>query len=91
MDRLFIDTDVAIDFLLDRESFSADAARVFDLFERGQAEGFISALAMNNIHYIVRKVVGKEATKQILKQLIEKDRHYTANMLALIFSRFSGE
>lgn len=26
---------------------------------------------MNNIHYIVRKVVGKEATKQILKQLIE--------------------
>lgn len=37
MDRLFIDTDVAIDFLLDRKPFSADAARVFDLFERGQA------------------------------------------------------
>ncbi len=47
--RIFLDSDVVIDFFTDREPFANPASEIFDLNERGQLQLFISAVSINNI------------------------------------------
>jgi predicted nucleic acid-binding protein len=69
--KLFIDTDVVIDFLTDRTPFANAASELFDMNERGQIQVFLSALSINNIYYIVRKYLGRKKTLEIIKELVE--------------------
>ncbi|MEQ8469617.1 MAG: PIN domain-containing protein [Marinoscillum sp.] len=69
--KVFLDTDVILDFLLDREPFSESASKLFDLGETGQLELFTSALAVNNIHYILRKLIGSKKSIEVVADLID--------------------
>jgi predicted nucleic acid-binding protein len=42
MKKVLIDTDVLLDFFLDRESFSRNAARILSLCEKKEISGFAS-------------------------------------------------
>jgi len=70
-DRVFVDTDVIIDLLIDRQPHSIPASQVFDLAERDEIELCTSILSFNNVHYIVRKVVGEAKTREIIKDILE--------------------
>ena len=65
MTDLFVDTDVIIDFLIDREPFSKEAAIIFSLIEQKKLKGYTSALSYSNLYYVLRKfsshkrVIGK--------------------------------
>lgn len=54
--NIFIDTNVLIDVLAEREPFYADSARVWTLAEQGRVKGFISVISFNNIYYVVRRL-----------------------------------
>ena len=54
--RIFIDTNVVLDFFLEREGFYFDAQRLFAACELGSVEGYISAITVNNVSYIARKL-----------------------------------
>lgn len=56
MDKVFIDTDVILDFLLNREPFSLDAARIFSLSERRKINACTTGLVVANAYYILRKL-----------------------------------
>ena len=43
--------------MLHRDQFVADSARIWNNCETGKALGFISAISLNNIHYIARKLI----------------------------------
>jgi predicted nucleic acid-binding protein len=60
--KLFIDSDVVIDFFTDRESHINPASELFELNENGSVELYISALSINNIYYIARKYLGNKKT-----------------------------
>jgi predicted nucleic acid-binding protein len=53
--KLFVDTNLLLDVLAEREPFYGSAARVWSLCETGVCEGFVSAISFNNIFYIVRR------------------------------------
>jgi predicted nucleic acid-binding protein len=56
MTDLFIDTDVIIDFLIDRKPFSREAAIIFTLIEQKKLKGFSSSLTFSNLYYVLRKI-----------------------------------
>jgi predicted nucleic acid-binding protein len=56
MKHVFMDTNVVIDFLADRQPFSLHAARLFDLTIHGQVSIYISAVSYNNIYYSISKI-----------------------------------
>ena len=55
MTDLFIDTDVIIDFLIDRKPFSREAAIIFTLIEQKKLKGYVSSLTFSNLYYVLRK------------------------------------
>jgi predicted nucleic acid-binding protein len=56
--RVFFDTNVVLDLLLDREPFSLDAARSLSMVESGRIEGWLCATTVTTLHYLIRKSVG---------------------------------
>ena len=66
MTDLFIDTDVIIDFLIDRKPHSRDAAIIFNLIEEKKLRGYVSSLSFSNLYYVLRKV---ESHNKVLTKL----------------------
>ncbi len=64
--KVLFDTNVLLDFLLDRSPFADAAAALLSFVERGQIQGFACANTFTTIFYFARKAVGGiEARKQI--------------------------
>jgi predicted nucleic acid-binding protein len=70
MIKVFIDTDVIIDFLADRKPFSESAAILFNRIEKKEIEGFTSSQSISNLYYILRKYDSQRNVIQALSDLI---------------------
>ena len=64
--KLFIDTNLLLDVLAEREPFYASAARVWSLCETGVCKGFVSATSFNNVFYIVRRARNADVARKAL-------------------------
>jgi predicted nucleic acid-binding protein len=53
--NILVDTNVVLDVLLERPAFYADSLEVFKSSEAGKIAGWVSASAITDIFYIVRK------------------------------------
>ncbi|WP_158841679.1 type II toxin-antitoxin system VapC family toxin [Polaribacter sp. L3A8] len=69
--KLFIDSDVVIDFFTDRTPFANAASEIFELNEKGDVIIYLSAVSINNIYYIVRRYLGHKKTLEIIDALTE--------------------
>lgn len=49
--KLFVDSDVVIDFFTDREPHANPASQLFELSENGSVKLYLSAISINNIYY----------------------------------------
>jgi predicted nucleic acid-binding protein len=49
--RVLIDTNVLLDFLLQRELFFQDAERLFQAIDSGQIVGYVTATTLTDIFY----------------------------------------
>ena len=70
MNKVFIDTDVILDFLFDRKPFSMDSAEILSLCENKQIQGFVTAIMLSNIYYLLRKAAKHEKVIESLKILM---------------------
>jgi predicted nucleic acid-binding protein len=61
--RVLIDTNVALDWLLMRQPWFAEAEAFWQLLENGTFAGYIVASALTDIFYIARRIVGLEAAR----------------------------
>ena len=68
-DRLFLDINVLLDQLLDREPFADDAAELWSLAERREVTGCISAVSFGIVYYIVRHHADDRAARRAIKGL----------------------
>ena len=55
--RALIDTNIPLDFVLQRAPHDAHAARIIDACDRGAFDGCIAAHSIINIDYILRKSI----------------------------------
>jgi predicted nucleic acid-binding protein len=53
--KVLIDTNVIIDYLADRMPFAEHAEQVLGLCESGRVTGLVTANAIADIYYVVRK------------------------------------
>lgn len=67
--KVLVDTNVILDVLCNRKEFVADSLRVFQCCETQNITGYISALSIPNIVYIMRKELDPERIKEILHTL----------------------
>jgi predicted nucleic acid-binding protein len=67
MDKVFLDTDVILDFLLDREPFAHEAARILSLCDKKKISACSTALVFANAYYVLRKISShKRVTEKLL-------------------------
>ena len=64
--KVLIDTNVILDVLYDRKPFSDDAAKVLKCCELKQIDGYVSALSIPNIVYVMRKELDGDKIRQLL-------------------------
>jgi predicted nucleic acid-binding protein len=63
---VLLDTNVLLDVLLAREPFAADSARIYDACDQGKMTGFLSASAVTDLFYIIRKATGEKGKARAL-------------------------
>lgn len=68
--RILLDTNIILDFALERQPFQQNSEQVFLLAEQAQIEGFVSASTMSDLHYIIRKQKGQDWSLDFLKRLV---------------------
>ena len=71
MSKAFIDTDVILDFMIAREPFAMDAARIFTLSEKKQISICTTGLVFSNAYYVLRKL---GPHKKVVQKLIQLSR-----------------
>lgn len=69
--RLFLDTNVILDFLTAREPFVDAAEMVIELCTRKGNAGAFTTLSACNIVYILSKKIGRTAAEEFLKSFID--------------------
>jgi predicted nucleic acid-binding protein len=65
MMRILLDTDVVLDYLLDRAPFAAAASDIWQASEQGKLENFVSAITPINVFYIARKRKGETVARNL--------------------------
>ena len=68
MKKLFIDTNIVLDLLAKRPEY-VSAAKLFSLGDDSQVDLYVSSLSFANMNYILRKLLGKEKTVKVLRDL----------------------
>src|SRR5437879_3710793 len=84
-DKIFLDTDVVLDHLADRQPFAEYAHRLFALAEIGELTVCVSSLSFSNLYYILRKLKGHELDSHALGTRLETFRREQHASLAQFF------
>jgi predicted nucleic acid-binding protein len=90
-DKVFLDTNVALDHLADREPFSTFAHRILALAETGEITVCLSSLSFSNLYYILRKIKGHAdavALLSSLKRIVRVSSATEAEVQAALDSNF---
>ena len=68
--KLFFDTNILLDVVLRREPFVRDSAAIWAMCESGAAHGFVSAISLNNVHYVAAKFIGRDNAMSAVRLIL---------------------
>lgn len=71
MNKLFLDSDVLLDLLLDRQPFSNDIADIIEYAFKNKISLYTSAVSITNINYIVGKIENKMAADTKTQKILQ--------------------
>ena len=69
MTRVLLDTNVVLDFLLDRVPFADAAATLWQANDAGKITAYVSAITPANVFYIARKLKGVETARRLVEPI----------------------
>ncbi len=67
MIKAYIDCNILLDWLLDREPFSLCSAKIIALIETGKIVGLVSPLTLANTYYIISKEINKKIADEFVR------------------------
>ncbi len=68
MEKVFVDTDIVLDLLSNREPFYTHSAYLFSEADKGKTKTYVSSLSFSNLNYILsRQYSPDQARKKLLK------------------------
>jgi len=68
--RVLLDTDVVLDFVLERTPYVEAAAQLLEFHAKERYQGFISSITPINVFYVGRKAVGAEKARLSIADLL---------------------
>ncbi len=68
--KVLLDTDVVIDFYLNRQPFSNEATTIWEACRNGVIEGYVSAITPVNLFYFGRKALGLAKIQLAIQELL---------------------
>jgi predicted nucleic acid-binding protein len=71
MTKAYLDCNILIDWLLDREPFSFYATKIIELAENKEIEAYVSALTLANTYYIISKELNRKLADEFLKDSLK--------------------
>lgn len=69
MNKLFVDSDIILDLLAQREPHYIHAAKLFTLIDRRDVLAFTSPLVFANLHYLLKKLTSNVSALKSLRKL----------------------
>jgi predicted nucleic acid-binding protein len=72
MIRALIDTNIVLDYLLEREPFAEIASQVMDAQQAGRFQAYVCAITPLNVFYIARKFLGRKEARHYAESLLER-------------------
>lgn len=69
--KILLDTNIILDYALERYPFWQASEQIFLLLEQEQFEGYVSASTFSDLYYIIRKQQGHEWTLTFLNRLVQ--------------------
>jgi predicted nucleic acid-binding protein len=70
--KILIDTNIFLDVILFRDQHYEDSARVWSLISEKKISGYISAISINNLHYILLKQKDRSSVGGLIDQLLDE-------------------
>jgi len=70
MKRVFVDTNVVLDVLLQRDGFWLDSMKIFQLAELGKVKAYVSASSMTDVFYVAKKKLSLFVARQAIEKLL---------------------
>lgn len=71
MIKVYIDCNILIDWLLDREPYSYYATKTIELTENKRIQSYVSALTLANTYYIISKKLSRKVADEFLKDSLK--------------------
>jgi predicted nucleic acid-binding protein len=66
-DKIFVDTDIALDLLASRLPHHNFAAKLFTLADQSMVQLFVSSLSFSNLHYLLSRQFSRSESLKILR------------------------
>ncbi len=67
--NVFVDSDIILDLIAERDPFYIHAAKLFTLIDQGKIKAYTSPIIFANLHYILRKYKSNSFALQSLRKL----------------------
>ena len=85
-ERVFIDSDILLDLILDREPFAIYAEQIFGLRGINNIELCTSTLVIANAYYLSAKRNGKKTAYTVISELLFEMKLLSVNAEAVLFA-----
>ena len=89
MTQALIDTDVILDFFLERKPFFKDSVKILSLAENKKIKIFVSSLSFSNSYYILRQVGSHETVIDNLRKLAKISEILSVNSKSVELALYS--
>ena len=92
--RVLIDTNIILDYVLERQPFHAEAEEIIIRAAKKDFVGYVSSITPINVYYTGRKLKGKDYTLKAVRRLLRlfevcaADRKVLQNAFLLNFSDY---
>jgi len=67
--KIYLDSDIILDLLAERDPFYPFSAELFTLVEEAKITAFVSPLIFSNLYYLLRKLKSKDIARKSLQKL----------------------
>ncbi len=68
MEKVFLDTDIALDLLSERLPHYTYAAQLFTLSDKGKLSIYVSSLSFSNLNYLLSRQYSQKDARRILNK-----------------------
>jgi len=92
--RILLDTNIILDFILQRPDFYDDANDIFIRLQNLEFQAFVTSVTAINAFYTAKKEIGREAAFETVENLISlvdicnSDKDYLTNAFTLNFADY---